>query len=448
MISLRDYQREAINSFNRAGIFEMATGTGKTFTALSLANELFEKDQRQFLVIIVPFIHLIDQWADQFEMFGINFYRGIFNSKKNWVNSLKRDVILFNYGLKQRVVIIGSYKSIGSQDCQNILSTVNSKQLLIADECHYLGSSMYNKHKMLHFDYKLGLSATPKRWWGEEGTKNIMALFNQISYEFPMEKAINNGYLTQYFYYPIIINMTDEEEERYQYLTKKIGQLMAQKDSGKKEIKESLDNLLLKRSRIIKLAENKKERLKKLLLKQDDHRFSLIYCGEGEIDTVLKMVLSLGIVAHRFDSTISMKNRQNLLKKFELGEIEILVAMKCLDEGVDVPATKTAYFLASTTNPREFIQRRGRVLRKSPGKTAATIYDFITFPESEDHQFFRSVAEKEMPRFAEFSQFAINEFSARNTVLPYLTKHNLESFMDILPWEMHEMIKNRKDDYQ
>ncbi|UDM80391.1 DEAD/DEAH box helicase family protein [Vagococcus fluvialis] len=447
MIELRDYQKEAIRSFNEAGIFEMATGTGKTFTALSLSKKYYEEDGRQFLIIIVPFIHLIEQWADQFELFDINSYIGIFDSRKKWVPRLKREIILFNYGMKSRVVIIGSYKSIGSKECQEILNTIGSKQFLIADECHYLGSPLFKTHQMTNFEYKLGLSATPKRWWDEEGTERIMSLFNDVSYEFAMERAINEGFLTQYFYYPEVIKMTEDEEESYQILTKRIGKLMAQKDSGSQEVKDSLDNLILRRSRIIKLAENKKERLKELLLKQTDYRFTLVYCGEGEIELVLGLILSLGIRAQRFDSTISMKDRKNILGMFESGEIEILVAMKCLDEGVDIPATQTAYFLASTTNPREFIQRRGRVLRKSPNKKDAIIYDFIVFPELDDNELVRSVAEKEIPRFAEFSQYAVNEFSARNTILPYLKKYNLESFMDILPWEMYEIIKNRKVDF-
>lgn len=447
MIELRNYQKEAVQCFDGAGIFEMATGTGKTFTALSLAKKYYEKDERQFLIIIVPFIHLIEQWADQFDLFGIHSYIGIFDSKRRWMPRLKREVILFNHGMKSRVVIIGSYKSIGSKECQSILKTINSKQFLIADECHYLGSSMFKGHCMTNFEYKLGLSATPKRWWDEEGTTRIMALFKQISYEFPMERAINEGFLTKYFYYPEVIKMTEEEEENYQDLTRKIGKLMAQKSNDSQDVQKKLDNLILRRSRIIKLAENKKERLKELLLIQTDYRFTLVYCGEGEIETVLKLITSLGIRAQRFDSTISMKDRQNILRLFEKGEIEILVAMKCLDEGVDIPATKIAYFLASTTNPREFIQRRGRVLRKSPGKKAAIIYDFIVFPELDDNGLVKSIAEKEIPRFAEFSQYAINEFSARNTVLPYLKKYDLESFMDILPWEMYEMIKNRKDEY-
>lgn len=447
MVKLRDYQKKAIQSFymsDGCGIFEMATGTGKTYTALSISRELYEKDKRQFLVIIVPFIHLVDQWTKQFSLFDIGSFIGIYGSKQRWLPRLSRDIILYNHGMKKRVVIIGSYKSVGSKECQELLSTITSKQFLIADECHYIGSPTFREHRMNHFDYKLGLSATPKRWWDDLGTAQIVHLFGQVVFEFPLERAIKEMYLTPYYYYPEMIALTLDEELMYAELTKKIGTLMAQKETLTIEGLKSLDHLLLKRSRILKLAENKKERLKELLLSRDNHKHTIIYCGEGEVESTLELVRSLNITTKRFDSTVSMKKREKLLEEFDTGDVDILVAIRCLDEGVDIPSTKIAFFLASTTNPREFIQRRGRVLRQSVGKKHAIIFDFIVFPFTENDRLLRSIAGKEMPRFAEFSKYALNEFEARKKVRPYLTSSHLEGYLDILPWEMYDIVNNSK----
>lgn len=133
-----------------------------------------------------------------------------------------------------------------------------------------------------------------------------------------------------------------------------------------------------------------------------------------------------------------MGKRAEVLRRFEQGEIQILVAIKCLDEGVDVPSTETAYFLSSTTNPREFIQRRGRILRRFDQKQLATIYDFIIVQNETDDRTFESIIRKEMPRFAEFSRYALNKYSARDCLYEILNKRGLCHLMDKLPWEVYK----------
>src|SRR5690606_8259292 len=115
--------------------------------------------------------------------------------------------------------------------------------------------------------------------------------------------------------------------------------------------------------------------------------------------------------------------------------------IKCLDEGVDVPSTRCAYFLASTSNPREFIQRRGRILRKAKGKQLAEIHDFIVFPKDVDEHTFTMIAKKELPRFAEFCSSAINRSTAKNKILPYISTYNLNHLMDMKPWDVYKEMK-------
>lgn len=445
MFELREYQKEAITAFQankQSGIFDMATGTGKTITSLFAANEAFKKNNRQFLVIIVPFLHLIEQWAKDFSLLGIDYYLEIAYSKSHWSSKLADLVWDYNYRYRERVVIIGSYKSMANPDFQTQIAEISGDRFLIADECHYLGSSQSRKNNFLSFEAKLGLSATPRRWWDEEGTTAINKLFEKIVYSFPMEEAIEKKILTNYLYHPIVTDLTEEEISVYQEISLKISRLMGIKPLTK-DLEERLKRLTMQRATLLQNAENKKGQLSSLISKQEDKRHTLVYCGKGQVDELVEMLADLGIRVHRFNSEINFKDREKILQQFSNGEIEVLVAIKCLDEGVDVPSTRVAYFMASTSNPREFIQRRGRILRRSAGKSLSVVYDFVVLPKQSElaSEVFASIATKEMPRFAEFSQFALNQYKARNVVMPYLKKHHLDSLMDILPWEMYEKIK-------
>lgn len=445
MIELRDYQKTAISQFEmngRSGILDMATGTGKTITSLFAANLHLEENNRQFLVVIVPFLHLIDQWAQDFSLFGIEYYLEIAYSKSHWKNKLDDLIWDYNQGYRKRIVIIGSYKSMANKDFQEKIKQIRGGRFLIADECHYLGSSQSRYNNFDQFEAKLGLSATPKRWWDEEGTAAINHLFKKIVYSLPMKEAIDKRILTQYMYHPIITNLNFDETNDYHYLSVKISQLMAKKLRSEIE-EERLKSLILQRTIIIQNAEMKQELLFDLLQQQEDKKHTLIYCGKGQVNKIVGKVAELGIRVHRFNAEINFRDREQILKQFDTGEIEVLVAIKCLDEGVDVPSTRVAYFLASTSNPREFIQRRGRILRKAPGKNLSVVYDFIVLPDGKEKSadIFKSVSTKELPRFAEFSQFALNEYEAREKIMPYLDIYHLTYLMDITPWEMYELIK-------
>src|SRR5699024_532255 len=174
-------------------------------------------------------------------------------------------------------------------------------------------------------------------------------------------------------------------------------------------------------------------------------KYTLVYCAEKQVNILTKLLSELGLRVHKFDSTVSNKEREQILKSFAEGTIQVLVAIKCLDEGVDVPSTRVAYFLASTSNPREFVQRRGRILRKARNKTIAEIHDFIVLAEEMDADTFTMIAKKELPRFAEFSSAAINQNNAKMQIFDSLDPYNKNHLMDKRPWDVY---KEMQEEYE
>lgn len=441
----KDYQTLAVNKFienNYKGIFEMATGTGKTITSLLCAEKYFMKNDRIFLIILVPFTHLIEQWKQSARLFNIKVNIKCYGNKKDWLYSLESHIRDFNIGISKFECVITTYKTGGSKDFIDLVNRIKGKSFLIADECHYFGTMSFIKNHFINLDAKLGLSATPDRWWDEEGTKFLKKYFGDVIYTYSMEEAINNGALTPYEYYPIKVSLTEEEVNKYIKITKTIMSLYQEKEPDYSKI-EALNR---KRGLIIAKCQEKENRLITILkeqLKEGIHS-TIVYVAPGEVEKYLELISDIGIKVQRFDSKIPMKNREIILKAFKNREIEVLVAIKCLDEGVDVPSTETAYFVASTSNPREFIQRRGRVLRVSPGKKYAKTYDFIVIPKENSDRIFEIIVKKEFPRFAEFSSYARNKYQARDTVKKYLEGFDLEYIMDKLPWEVY---KENKEEY-
>ena len=213
-----------------------------------------------------------------------------------------------------------------------------------------------------------------------------------------------------------------------------------------------LKKALLDRALIVKKAEQKMDVLQQLIrhLKDEGENFqhSLFYSPESRHRLVLQLLKNEGIMAHQFIGEDSLSDRKRILTQFNDGHIMSLVAMKCLDEGVDVPATRTAFFIASTTNPKEFIQRRGRVLRRCPGKTGARIFDFIVIPSPGSiPEVAKYLLEREMPRFAEFTDLAENSFAARSVLRPILDKYQMLHLLDMKPWEVyHNQNPETRDD--
>ena len=432
-IVLRKYQSEAIDAWFEngcRGLWEMATGTGKTITALSALAKLREEKEHLFVVIACPYQHLVDQWYEEAVRFGFEPILAYKNSA-SWVNRLNTALVRYNYGVRGVVCTITTQTTFIAETMQKLLSKLKRSAVLIADEVHHLGAERSRKKLTDVFNYRLGLSATPNRWFDESGTTALKTYFGDTVYEFSLDKAIKNGYLCPYYYHPHLVELTDEEFEAYERLTESISKLYYQIESG--ETSEVLERLLIKRATLLNRAENKLTKLAELLTdKADSLHHTLFYCAPGRIVPVLELLTDLGLRVAKFTAEESATERQDLLKMFASGHLQALVAMRCLDEGVDVPSTRTAYILASSSNPKEFIQRRGRILRQSAGKEHAEIHDLIAVPPIDSRQYAattfrteRKIIERELKRFNEFAGMALNKFEARDKIWELAKDYNL-----------------------
>ena len=432
-IVLREYQSEAIDAWFEngcRGLWEMATGTGKTITALSALSKLKKEKGHLFVVIACPYQHLVDQWSAEAVRFGFEPILAYKNSA-TWVNRLNTALVRYNYGVRDVVCTITTQTTFISETMQKLLSKLKQDAVLVADEVHHLGAERSRKKLTDVFNYRLGLSATPNRWFDESGTTALKNYFGDTVYEFPLAKAIKMGYLCPYYYHPHLVELTDEEFEEYERLTERISKLYHQTESG--EISEALERLLINRATLLNRAENKLTKLEELLTdKTDSLHHTLFYCAPGRITPVLELLTIIGLRVAKFTAEESAAKRQEMLKMFASGHLQALVAMKCLDEGVDVPSTRTAYILASSSNPKEFIQRRGRILRQSSGKEHAEIHDLIAVPPIDYQQYptvtfrtERKIIARELERFNEFAGMALNKFEARDKIWELAKNYDL-----------------------
>ncbi len=434
-ILLRGYQEKAIEAWFKhdcRGLFEMATGTGKTITALAASVRLHEMQNQLAVIIAVPYQHLVDQWKDEARSFG---YRPLlaYRSKKRWLDALNNEILEFNAGHRPFISVITTHSTFISREFQATIARLKGNLLLIADEAHHLGAERSRQNYPRHVHFRLALSATPDRWFDDVGTTALRDYFGETVFSFPLEKAIGVS-LTNYYYHPHLVPLSDMEMEAYEKLTVKIARMMGREDDDGQEI---LKHLLIKRANLLNKTENKLEALSKLVDQQDEVSHALFYCAPGQIDDVLHLLgWEKGIPVHRFTAEENNDERQRLLTDFASGALQGLVAMKCLDEGVDVPATETAFFLASSSNPREFIQRRGRILRKSPGKEYSVIHDLIAVPptvwntqrDSPSFEVERSIMRRELQRFKEFANPALNKHKALDVIWDIASRYGLLDF--------------------
>lgn len=445
-IEPREYQQKAITKLkenNWLGILEMATGTGKTITSLLAASEYRNINNKMFLVIYAPFTHLVDQWKQECEKFGFEYITLCYGSKNTWLPELEEEIRNYNIGLIDTHVVITTYKTAAMPHFNEMIKKVSSDSLLIADECHYIGSRAFRNLQFDSYSARIGLSATPDRWWDEDGTAFLKGIFDRVVYTYTLEEAIDNDKLTQYTYHPYVVPLTDEEIGEYRKITRQIIRLYNKEE----ESEDMIERLNRKRALIIAKSEGKIPRLLALLKEKkiETVNHTLVYCAEKQVNIITKALSELGLRVHKFDSTVNNRERKKVLSAFSKGDIQVLVAIKCLDEGVDVPSTRVAYFLASTSNPREFVQRRGRVLRKAEGKSVAEIHDFIVFAEGMDNDTFTLIAKKELPRFAEFSSAAINQSAAKIKLFEHLDPYNLNYLVDKKPWDVY---KEMREEYE
>ena len=414
-----DYQKIAIKQFmdnDGYHFFEMATGTGKTFTAIKATIALLEKVKKLSVIVLVPQIDLQTQWANAFNEEGIksSFLGGYANSNETKYNF--GSFVINAYNEEGINVVISTYDTFFSKFI-NQCKTMGDQTLFIVDEAHNLSP---NQIKALpsYFKYRLGLSATPERY-SEEETEKIVSYFtkNRIeTYKYTIEEAIENGFLSHYLYFPIFSNLTDEEFVSYQNYTRQVIIAYNQDPRDDNKIKD----LLTKRSSIVKKSNSKLDRLKSMVVsKSYNFKNSVVYCGNGKdfdteesiIDSVTRILAVDGKYSvSQFTSKTA--DRAAVLREFEDENYDVLIAIKCFDEGVDIPKLDKIYIMASDALSRQTIQRRGRVLRtcRETGKRIAYIYDFVALPPLtiSDGVGVSNLVINEMKRAVEYARLADN----------------------------------------
>ena len=468
----REYQKKAFESWKnnkQKGLFAMATGTGKTITSLNCLLEIYKRLGYYKALILVPTITLVDQWEKECSKFNFNSIYKVY-SKNNWQEDIA------NIQLREKLfsdnetsyIIISTYASFSKSRIFNELNSLSSKTLLIADEAHNMGSDRILKLlQKIKYERRIGLSATPERQFDDEGNQKLFTFFgckDGYTYEYSMEEAIRNKVLCQYFYYPHLVTLTSSEMEEYVELSAKIAKYFNPEKDKFSENDKILTALLLKRKRIIHKAENKKEAFKTILEghfnEKKNLKYTLIYVPEGNdpndfyetdiytdveeleddndtkhlIDLYSQIVKELDkrITVYKF--TAQTQNRDEILRQFADGELDVLTSMKCLDEGIDVPRAELAVFCASTGNPRQFVQRRGRILRTHTKKSFAYIHDLVVIPQIEidspSFELERSMLKKELERVKNFSMLSENSSDTVNTLLEIMNYYQLNLYQN------------------
>lgn len=440
---LRPYQVEAVANWFRAngkGTLKMATGSGKTVVALAVIERLFRDIDLRAAVVVVPYRHLVTQWGRECRRFGLDPIR-CSESKSTWFERVQSELLRVKAASGSFLAVIATNATFVSPHFQGLLSHFPDKTILIADEVHNLGARRLSQALPPGIVMRLGLSATPERWFDDRGTQALFDYFGQvIQPEFTIRDALNAGALVPYTYHPILVELTDEEAESYLKLSRRIGKLFA---SGVDQDSESpyLTALLMRRARLIASAQNKLSALREIMAGRLDTTHSLFYCGDGKanggtsrepyryIDQVCSMLgAELGYRVETYTAETSIDEREELRSRLVSGELQGLVAIRCLDEGVDIPLIRTAFILASSTNPRQFIQRRGRVLRPHPGKERAEIFDFIAIPPyglTEDLEVERRLLKRELLRYVEFADLAVNAGQVRGRLVELQVRFGL-----------------------
>lgn len=412
--TLYSYQEEAIKQFCENGyqhFYEMATGTGKTFTSVKTIQTLEKKcEENLFVVVCVPQVDLQTQWANALQEEGYDKVYLFGGNGKSFEQTFGEASIEY-LAYERNVVCVAVYDTFFSKVYPKIQRSYSI--FLIVDEAHNLTKGNLAALEKLNPKYKLGLSATIQRF-SESESEAIARFFTPgDTFYYGIEDAIDNDFLSKYEYHPIFVRLNEEENDKFLLKSK----LLAQELNKKEPDLEVIDKLRRERSLILKQASNKLVKLRELTDNGYNFVNSVVYCGQGKddegesiIDSVTKILYEKGFVVSQFTS--HTLDRKRVLYEFEHGFFDTLAAIKCFDEGVDVPKLDKIYIMASDSALRQTVQRRGRVLRKckESGKTIAHIYDMVVLPAIEAGTYgCEGLLKIELSRAREYNRLALNK---------------------------------------
>lgn len=452
-------------SNGKNGVFAMATGSGKTVTALNCLRKQYKENGYYKAIIVVPTQALAIQWEKEAKAFNFQHIVST-HTDKDWKNTLSRYTTRSLLDQSKSIIIITTYATFNRKDMQLFINRVKGIEtfMYIADEAHNIGSTSSLKHLPHNILWRIGLSATPERIYDDIGSEKLYEFFNsrppEYTYRYTMKQAIEENILCHYDYYPIFVELTNSEMEEYEYISTQLRKFI-DPDTGK--YKPEAEKLLLKRKRIIHKAENKKVAISNLLEDLKHKRkldYTFVFVPEGYepdyserdsydidqedihiIDEYAQMFKNQGYSYHKYIS--GLDDAPGILKSFAEGDIQILLSMKCLDEGVDIPRAEHAIFCSSTGNPRQFVQRRGRVLRKSKGKDKAKIWDLIVMPPNVMNDSIgieRNMFISEVKRIVNFAALADNQID--------ILYGDLKNYCEALRIDLFEMLEEENNNYK
>lgn len=469
----RSYQKEAFNKWkvSQKGLFAMATGTGKTLTSLNCLLEIYNKFKYYQALILVPTITLVEQWEDECKRFNFSHIIKVSSKNNGWrseIDDIKlKESLAQSDDLPPSFIIIATYASFSRESSFKQLMSLSKKtqrqMLLIADEAHNIGApNVISKLDRMRILRRIGLSATPERQFDDKGNNAIMQFFGcdgKYTFEYSMKDAIDNGFLCRYKYFPHVVRLNEDEMAEYKKISLQLAKFYNVDEGTFSGADDILMRLLLKRKRIIHKAQNKEEVFRQIIKQRFEEcgnlKYTLVYVPEGvQLDSsvqyattdnpiddadVDKLIDKYTQIIQEISPTTTVRkfvsgirDRDEVLRKFSTGETEVLTSMKCLDEGVDVPRSELAIFCASTGNPRQFIQRRGRILRKHPDKHIAIIHDLVVAPEfdsaEENYNMERNLLKGELQRVKDFAGLSENPAFAYTELEEITNYYNLSIF--------------------
>lgn len=439
-LSLFFYQKDAVKKWrnnNYKLLFQMATGTGKTRTAFGCMAELLLAPEKLIVIVACPQGTLSLQWKKEIAESPLEFETEVVidGTNKNWRNDLEETVLRVALGFYNTAIIYTTHATGSNKDFTDVInsSSTSIQYMFVGDEAHGLGAAVARRALLERYTYRVGLSATPSRWFDESGTKILEDYFGNDTFEFSINDALTiinpvtgKSFLVPYRYNLEFVDLTEDELEEYKKISKDVRKLSAYSKSSD-EYAERMERLLFKRAGIIKNAANKVEKVKEILAQMKEVKDLIIFVSPEQMNDVLDIMNKDFIPAHSFTQeagTVSLSKfdglteRQFIIKNFKEGRYKALVAIKCLDEGIDIPSAQNAILMASSTNPREYVQRIGRVIRQAPGKTEANIWDITIRPcaellgDPELVEFEKMICEKEKARIYDISQNAMNNVEA------------------------------------
>lgn len=413
-IELYDYQKDAIQAWvdkGFRGFYVMATGTGKTWTAIYSAKRLLE-EHKCLIVIAAPYKHLVRQWAEDVNKLFPDAETVLISSENpQWYTISKRLVLSQQYHPEKQIILITTIKSFYSAKFEKVINLSDEEKLLIVDEAHRFTQRPENLRRA--YSYMLGLSATPINGKQNENGIALLDFFGGLAYNLPIEEALERNFLVHYNYFPVYVTATSAEEENFNAISSNMAGCFR---DGVLIDRERFVKYVRARLRIMGMAEEKLARIKTLVdqIKEKDH--FVVYCGDGRlfdeqdeeirhIQFVQNQMDDMGIRTSQFTANENMNRRMELVDMFNKQEIDALVAIRCLDEGINIPSIKSALILSSNDDYREFVQRRGRILRKYKGKKSADIYDVVVLPSA----MCPKMAIIELRRYYEYAKLALNK---------------------------------------